>query len=131
MAIRAAWHRIGGHWLEKLLKADGGAYQGTRLRCGQGHWARFVEYRKKRWVTVLSPVEVRRAYYHCPPCGEGMIPKDRELDMVATGFSPGARRRMGQGGGREPLDDGRMDLEVLADLRVSTQAIERVAEAVG
>jgi len=131
MAIRAASHRIGGHLLEKLLNADDGAYQGTSLRCGQGHSARFVEYRKKRWVTVLSPVEVRRAYYYCPPCGEGIIPKDRELDMVGTGFSPGARRMMGQVGGREPFDDGRMDLEVLADLRVSTKAIERVAEAVG
>ena len=38
---------------------------------------------------------------------------------------------MGQVGGREPFDDGREDLEVLADLRVTTKAIERVAEAVG
>ena len=97
VAIRAASHRIGGRLLEKLLNADDGAYQGAGLRCGRGPSARFVEYRKKRLVTVLGPVEVRRAYYHCPACGEGMIPKDRELDMVGTGFSPGARRMMGQG----------------------------------
>ena len=51
--------------------------------------------------------------------------------MVGTGFSPGARRMMGQVGGREPFAEGRKDWEVLADLRVTTQAIEGVAEAVG
>jgi len=131
MAIRAASHRIGGGLLEKLLNADDGAYQGSDLRCGQGHPARFVEYRKKRLVTVLSPVDVRRAYYYCQACGEGVIPKDGELDIVGTGFSPGVRRMMGQVGGREPFEDGRKDLEVLADLRVNSKAIERVAEAVG
>jgi hypothetical protein len=131
MAIRAASHRMGGRLLEKLLNADDGGYQGSGLPCGHGHSARFVEYREKRLLTVLSPVEVRRAYYYCQECGEGVIPKDRELDMVGTGFRPGVRRMMGQVGGREPFEDGRKDLEVLADLRVTTKAVERVAEAVG
>lgn len=131
MAIRAASHRIGGSLLEKLLNADGGGYQGSCLRCGQGHSARFVEYRKKGLVTVLTPVEVSRAYYHCDPCREGIIPKDRELDIVDTGFSPGVRRMMGQVGGKEAFDDGRKDLELLAGLAVTTKAVERVAEAVG
>lgn len=131
MAIRAASHRIGGSLLEKLLNADGGGYQGSCLRCGKGHSARFVEYRKKGLVTVLTPVEVSRAYYHCDPCREGIIPKDRELDIVDTGFSPGVRRMMGQVGGKEAFDDGRKDLELLAGLAVTTKAVERVAEAVG
>jgi len=131
MAIRAASHRIGGSLLEKLLNADGGGYQGSCIRCGKGHSARFVEYRKKGLVTVLTPVDVRRAYYHCNPCGEGVIPKDRELDIVDTGFSPGVRRMMGQVGGKEAFNDGRKDLELLAGLLVTTKAVERVAEAVG
>ena len=131
MAIGGASHRMGGRLLERLLHADEGGYQGSGLRCGQGHGARLVEYRKKRWATVLSPGDVRRAYYYCQGCGEGVIPKDRELDMVGTDFSPGVRRMMGQVGGREPFAEGRKDWEVLADLRVTTQAIEGVAEAVG
>jgi hypothetical protein len=62
MAIRAASHQIGGRWLEKLLNADDRAYQGPALPCGQGHSAHFVEHRKKRLITVLSPLDVRRAY---------------------------------------------------------------------
>src|SRR5207249_7311409 len=130
-AIRAASHSIGGRLLEKLLNADGGGYQGSRTRCGQGHAARFVEYRNKGLVTVLNTEEVSRAYYHCDACGEGIIPKDRELDIAGTSFSPGVRRMMGQVGGKEAFADGRQDLERLAGLQVSTKAVERVSEALG
>jgi hypothetical protein len=131
MTIRAASHRIGGRLLEKLINADGGRYRGSCIPCGQGHRARFVEFRNKELLTVLAPVEVQRAYYHCEECGAGVIPKDRELDIVNTGFSPGVRRMMGQVGGKEAFDNGRKDLEVLAGLQVKTKAVERVSEALG
>jgi len=131
MAIRAASHDLGGRLLEKLLHAEGGGYQGCCLPCGRGHAARFIEYREKRLVTVLSPLQVRRAYYHCEVCGEGVIPKDRQLDIVGTGFSPGVRRMMGQVGGKEAFAEGRKDLQVLAGLRVTSKAVERVAETTG
>lgn len=38
---------------------------------------------------------------------------------------------MGQVGGKEAFDEGRKDLEVLAGVRVTTKAVERVSEAVG
>ena len=131
MAFRAASHRIGGSLLQKLLNADGGGYQGTSIDCGKGHRARFVEYRAKEVVTVLSPAKVTRAYYHCDPCGEGVTPKDVALDIVDTGFSPGVRRMMGQVGGKEAFEDGQKDLEVLAGVVVTTKAVERVSESIG
>jgi len=48
----------------------------------------FVEYRRKEVLTVLSRVAVQRAYYYCSSVG-GVIPKDQELDIVGTCFSPG------------------------------------------
>ena len=131
LAIRAVSHRIGGSLLEKLLNADGGGYQGAGIPCGEGHSARFVEHRKKGLLTVLAPVDVSRAYYHCDPCGEGVVPKDKALDIVDTGFSPGVRRMMGQVGGKEAFADGRKDLEVLAGVLVTTKAVERVSEVIG
>jgi hypothetical protein len=131
MAIRAVSHRIGGGLLAELLNADGGLYRGATVDCGKGHRARFVEYREKGLVTVLSPVDVKRAYYHCDQCGEGVIPKDIVLDIAQTGFSPGVRRMMGQVGGKEAFEDGQKDLEVLAGVLVTTKAVERVSEATG
>jgi hypothetical protein len=130
-ALRASMHRAGGHVLEKLLNADGGGYRGSRIDCPKGHRAKFVENRSKQVVTVLAPVEVERAYYYCAPCRRGVIPKDQDLDIVDTSFSPGVRRMMGRVGAKEAFDEGRRDLEDLAGVLVKTKAVERVAETLG
>ena len=131
MAIRSSMLEMGGMLLEKLMNSDGGGHRGVRIDCGKGHQAKFVEYRSKQVTTVLSSVEVERAYYHCDDCKDGVIPKDRELDIVDTSFSPGVRRMMGRVGGKEPFDEGRIDLEELAGVLVKTKAVERVSEAIG
>ena len=100
MAIRAEMHEIGGLVLEKLVNGDGGGYRGAHIDCGHGHRADFVDYRSKEVVTVLSPIPVRRFYYHCSICKAGVIPKDRELDIAGTSVSPGVRRMTGRVGGK-------------------------------
>lgn len=124
-------HQVGGVLLERLLNADGGGYRGVRIPCGAGHFATFVDSRRKAVRTVLGPVAVQRAYYHCAACHAGVIPKDRDLDIVETAFSPGVRRMMGRVGAKEPFDAGRQDLEALAGVVVTTKAVERVAEVLG
>jgi len=131
LAIRSSMHQIGGVVLEQLLNADGGGSCGAHIACGQGHHAVFVDYRGKELLTVLAPIQVRRAYYHCAGCRGGVVPKDQELDIVGTSFSPGVRRMMGRVGAKEPFDEGRADLEELAGVVVKTKEVERVSEAVG
>lgn len=130
MAIRSSMHQVGGAVLERLLGSDSG-YRGPNTKCRHGHLADFVDYRTKSVVTVLSPIQLRRGYYHCAPCQEGVIPRDAELDIVGTSFSPGVRRLMGRVGGKEPFDEGRADLEALAGITVQTKQVERTAEAIG
>ncbi len=113
------------------MNSDEGGYAGPRIDCGQGHEAEFVEYRRKGILTVLAGVEVERAYYYCQACGGGILPKDEELDIVGTCFSPGVRRLMGRVGGKDSFNQGRKDLEELAGIRVQTKAVERVSEALG
>ncbi len=131
MAIRASMHQVGGVLLERILNGDSAGYQGVRVDCGRGHRAQFVDYRSKEVLTVLATVRVRRAYYHCSHCEQGVIPRDQELDIVRTSFSPGVRRLMGQVGSQEAFDQGRQDLQQLAGIRVKTKEVERVAENLG
>ncbi len=131
MAIRAAMHQLGGVLLEKLVNADGSGHQGAHIDCGHGHQAEFVDYRRKKIVTVLSPLEVVRAYYYCPACHGGRIPKDEELDISGTSASPGVRRMIGHVGGKEVFEQGHVDLEVLATFSVDTKQVELVAEELG
>lgn len=51
----------------QLLAADPG-YRGPRVPCGHGHEAEFVSCRDKTSGTVLGPVTVLRAWYHCAAC---------------------------------------------------------------
>ncbi len=131
MAVRNAMHQVGGVLLEKVINADGGGYVGKEADCGQGHRASFVDYRDKEVLTVLGQVPIERAYYHCDDCGSGVIPKDRELKIVGTRFSPGIRRMMGRVGGKESFQAGRQDLEELAGVKVTAKQVERVAEGIG
>ncbi len=131
MAVRGGLHGKGALLLEQLVNADAGGYRGPRVPCPEGHAAEFVEYRGKEVRTVLSPVQLRRAYYHGPECGQGVVPKDRDWDIVGTSFSPGVRRMMGRVGGKEALAEGQRDLQELAGVRVQTKQVERVAEALG
>ncbi len=131
MAVRESMHRLGGLLLQKLLGADGGGYQGARIDCGQGHEAQFEGYRNKQLLTVLGAIRVRRAYYHCSDCGAGVLPKDGDLDMASTSFSPGVRRMIGRVGAKEPFEEGQRDLEELAGVSVSIKAVERVSEEIG
>lgn len=130
-AIRAALHELGGSLLENLLNSDNGGYCGAHPDCGQGHSADFVDYRDKQLLTVLSWVKVRRAYYYCPSCQGGFLPKDHDLDIARVSLSPGVRRMIGRVGGKEPFDQGRQDLLDLAGVDVNTKEVERISEQLG
>jgi hypothetical protein len=86
--IRAGMLKLGGGMLGKLLAADPG-YRGPRIDCGAGHQAEFISCRDKTFDTVLAPVTVSRAWYHCAPCKHGLAPRDAELGVAGTSMSPG------------------------------------------
>jgi hypothetical protein len=130
LAIRTAMTRLGGSLLQQLLAADTG-HRGPRIDCGKGHLAEFVSYRAKQIETVLGPVTVRRAYYHCAACGCGVLPRDDELGVAGASLSPGLRRMVARAGAVVPFATAGGLLADLAGIRLPTKRIERAAEADG
>lgn len=131
LSIRHSMHQVGGVFLEKLINADWGEHRGARIPCGSGHEAGLVDYRVKKVTTVLSEVEMKRAYYHCQECHQGILPKDKDLDIENTSFSPGVRRMMARVGAKESFEEGRGDLEELAGVMVTCKEVGRVSESIG
>ncbi len=129
MATRAALHRAGAAVLEELLAAEEECPRPVRCRCGQP--AHYRGRRRKQLLTVLGRVETERAYYVCPACHRGQSPRDQELDVEGTEYSPGVRRMMAVVGSETSFEQGREQLELLAGLEVTTKAVERQAEALG
>jgi hypothetical protein len=128
-ATRAAMHHVGATVLQHLLNAEVG--RPCSAPCPCGHPARFHQMRSKQLTTVVGPIRIERPYYLCPHCHQGQSPRDAELDVQGTEYSPGVRRMMALVGSDTSFDHGREQLEVLAGLEVTTKAVERQAEAIG
>jgi len=129
MATRAAAHQLGAKMLEQLLCAPAEFECDVPCPCGQR--ARFHQMRPKHLVTALGPVNIERPYYLCSDCHKGYCPRDVELDVEGTEYSPGVRRMMAVVGSETSFERGRQQLELLAGIDVTAKAVERQAEAIG
>ena len=116
--------------LGKLLAADPG-HRGPRADCGKGHDAVFTGYRDKVIDTVLGPVTLRRAWYHCAPCKRGLAPRDAGLGVAGASMSPGLAAMTSKAGAEVPFARAAGLLEDLAGVRLTVKRVERAAEASG
>jgi hypothetical protein len=130
LGIRAGMAAVGASLLEGLLAADAG-YRGPRVECGAGHQAGFVSYRAKDVDSVLGPVTVTRAWYHCAECGHGLAPRDGELGITGDTMTPGLARMTARAAANEPFAKASVMLAELAGVPVTARRAERHAEADG
>lgn len=129
MATRAAMHQTGAKILAELLRP--GSSQEESVPCSCGQRAKYRGMRRRGVLTVVGPVQIDRAYFLCDHCHQGQCPRDAQLDVVDAAFSPGVRRMMAVVGSESPFEQGRVQLDLLAGLTVTTKAVERHAEAIG
>lgn len=131
MVVRSVMHQVGAATLSRLLRFASPAADQRTIPCACGNQADYRELRSKPVLTVVGPVEVLRPYYLCPHCHTGQFPADVELDIENTESSPGVRRMQAVVGQEASFDHGRQQMKLLADLEVTTKAVERTAEAIG
>ncbi len=130
MAWRTALHTAGAAGLTELLR-DPGRVE-TSVPCPCGGQARYKDMRCKPILTVLGPAKMLRPYYWCFRCRHGQFPADTARDIENTEFSPGVRRMLALVGSEcSSFDHGRQQMELLADLKVTAKAVERVTETIG
>jgi hypothetical protein len=131
MMMRSAMHRVGAAGLTQLLRFPVPPVEQRTAPCPCGHTARYQELRSKSVLTAVGRVEVTRPYYMCSDCHNGQFPADVELDIENKECSPGVRRMLAVVGQEAPFDHGRQQMESLADLEVTSKAVERTAESIG
>ena len=130
LAIRAGLTRLGRGVLEDLLAADAG-HRGQRVDCGAGHQAEFASYRDKTFDSVLGPVTISRAWYHCQACGHGLAPRDAELGVAGETMSPGLAKMSARAGAAVPFTPGAALVGELAGITLTGRRLGRHAEADG
>jgi hypothetical protein len=131
MAVRSAMHQAGATALTELLRFPAPTADQRTIPCACGQQAAYRDIRSKPVLTAVGKVEVSRPYYLCTHCHNGQFPADVELDIENMEFSPGVRRMEAMIGQEVSFDHGRQQMKLLADLEVTTKAVERSAEAVG
>jgi hypothetical protein len=128
--LRAGLLKLGGSMLGQLLSADRGK-RGPQVPCGHGHQAELADYRDKTFDTVLGPVTVNRAWYHCAECRHGLAPRDAELGVAGTSLSPGLAAMTDTAAAAGPFAKAAVLLEDLAGVQLTVKRVERAAEASG
>lgn len=129
MATRSSMHQAGAAVLSALLSSA--SDHPSQVTCECGHQARFHDHRSKQLLTAVGRVQFQRPYYVCSHCHQGHSPRDRELDVAATTYSPGVRRMMATVGSETSFEHGHQQLALLAGIDVTAKAVERQAEAIG
>jgi hypothetical protein len=131
MAVRSAMHQVGANTLSQLLEFEAPGPGERERPCACGHWAKYLGLRSKTVLTAVGEAQCLRPYYLCEGCHQGHFPVDVDLDIENTELSPGVRRMLATVGHEAAFDQGREQMKLLADLTVTTKAVERTAEAIG
>jgi hypothetical protein len=129
--VRDGMLAIGARLLEASVAARGTGKDGPRHACACGGEAGFEGYRAKGVQTVVGWITLRRAYYHCPRCGNGHCPLDAVLGLARDSLSPGLRRLTGRFGALLPFAEAARSLAAAARVQLSASTVRTVTEAAG
>ena len=123
--------RVAARAVERRINADTSDHESPTVPCACGQPARYAGRHAKTFESVLGPLTLERAYYHCASCEAGFCPRDRALSLNDGSLSPGVLRMVGQVGAMVSFQEGHELLRELAGVDVSTKHVERAAEALG
>jgi len=131
MAARSQALRLAARALEQQLNADTSDHVGSELPCPCGGSAQYHGRHQKTFESVLGPLHLQRAYYHCDPCQSGFCPRDRDLGLESFSLTPGVLRMTVSAAALVSFEESSELLQELAGVKVSTKQVERAAEALG
>jgi hypothetical protein len=96
-----------------------------------GRVMRRKDNRIKNIVSLMGIGELSRGYFECEQCGAHYIPRDAELDMEGTSFTPGVRASVSKLACSESFEWSSDTLQEITGISVSAKECQRIAEAAG
>jgi hypothetical protein len=131
MASRRLVLGAGARTIEHFLNADTRDHAGPTARCTCGHMARYAGRRPKTFTSVLGPLHLERAYYHCAACGHGWCPRDRQMNLEGSSLTPGALRMVGLCAAEMSFGTSSEILRDIGGIAIGAKHVERAAKALG
>jgi hypothetical protein len=106
MAVRRQALGLAAVAVQQRLNAGHRDGEQSPATCPCGGSARYAGRRAKTFHRIRGLLELERAYFPGPTCGHGFCPRDRQLDLQNTSFSPAVARMIGTVGAMVSFDEG-------------------------
>jgi hypothetical protein len=125
--------RVLGRVVEAVVTAIAAGQAGERPSCGTcDRPMRTVDPARPRALQgLVGDYRVRRAYYVCDRCGQGVAPLDERLGLGAGALSPGLARVACRVGIEDGFGTAADLLGETLRVDVATEAVRRVTEGIG
>lgn len=128
---QTSMQQLGQCFLELLVEAVQSEERAEAVPCRCGGRAEFERYRKGTVVTTVGQIEVRRAYYLCPKCHEGVYPVDERLGFMAGGLSAALQEMVALVGIHVPFETASELVERMLQVSVSDNGVRASTERIG
>ena len=130
-AVMKMMMSFGKGLLQRAVDSRRNGYKGSSMPCECGGSKKFVQHRPKDIHTLFGWIRIKRAYYHCPDCGESMVPYDLASGLGSEQISPGLARACCMLAVDDSFEQTSRKIEGLIGQKVSDNTIERVVHQVG
>ena len=117
--------------MAEYYDADDSDHSSSTIACACGQTAHYAGRRPKTFTTLLGPLTLHRAYYHCAACRRGSYPRDQALGLQDTSLSPATARLVGLAATSVSFAEASEWMGELAGVAVDPKQVERIAEALG
>jgi hypothetical protein len=129
--VKQKMQLLGQGLLQRLVDRHRNGYQGTSIACPCGGSMRMVQHRPKDIHTLFGMITIKRAYYHCPHCGQSLVPYDLASGLGSEHISPALAKACCLLAVDDSFEQTSRKIEALTGQKVSDNTIERLAEHVG
>jgi hypothetical protein len=132
LAVRDSLRIVGQAAMSELAEAYGTGRSGNRQACGCGSQARFKAVHARQVTDLYGGVlQLRRAYYFCEACGQGMLPLDRELGLGSEELTPALADIVEMLGVIAPFESAARVVEQTLGVQISGERVRRRTERTG
>jgi hypothetical protein len=122
---------LGNGLLQRLVANGSKGYQGSSIACNCGGWQKFVDYRIKSVHTLFGWITIKRAYYHCPHCGNSSIPYDEASGLGSEQLSECLAKACCMLAVDDSFEETSRKVEALCGQKISDNTVERIVHQVG
>jgi len=130
-AVQEKMRLLGQGLLQRLVNRGLNGYQGSAIPCQCGSSMKFIQHRPKDVHSLFGWINIKRAYYRCPDCGQTVIPYDIASGLGCQQISPALANACCMLAVDDSFEQTSRKLETLMGQKISANTIERLVHQVG